>query len=96
MRRVSSQPGNCGVLGLSEIERIRELTGDRAALSTENKRLQELELRDKSKKRIQKWPNTIYTLKQQKEEQRYRNFESEELRLRKLDEEERLFREERD
>ena len=44
-----------------------------------------LELQEKSKARVQNWPNTIEALRKKKDEERIRRLEEEEIERRKVD-----------
>jgi len=78
---------NTAVITYDELERIRQqcLTGTVAQFEQEQRNIDRLELQDKSKARVQNWPNTIDALRKKKDEERIRRLEEEEIERRKVD-----------
>jgi hypothetical protein len=60
-----------GVISSGELETIRVRVGEHSTYEALKKKERDLLLKDRSLQRIRQWPNTIYTLKAQKEQLRY-------------------------
>lgn len=75
------------VISYDELERIRQqcTIGNLSQYEQDLKTKDRLTLQDKSKARVQNWPNTIEALRKKRDDERIRRLEEEELERRKVD-----------
>lgn len=91
----SHDPKNMAVIGIDELQRIRQqcagyagstATGGFETMDEEKMRTQErLALQEKSKARIANWPNTMQAMRKKREDERIQRLEDEELERRRID-----------
>ena len=79
------QAKNTAVLSIDELMRIKESCALGSQYEQEQRNRERMELQDKSKTRVQNWPNTISALRKKKDEDRIRRLEEEEIERRKVD-----------
>lgn len=81
------------VISIDDLQRLREQCGLNGArsemeLDREQKELDRNDLKQKSRARVQNWPNTIENMRTRRIEERYKRLEDEELERRRIDAEE--------
>jgi hypothetical protein len=88
---------NVAVISMTDLERIRRTVGGMSNKQEENLRncVERDYLKEKSNKRMVNWGNTAHALRQKKEDDRLKQFETEELERRRLDDEEEMIQEQK-
>ena len=81
------------VISIDDLQRLREQCGLNGArsemeLDREQKELDRNDLKQRSRARVQNWPNTIENMRTRRIEERYKRLEDEELERRRIDAEE--------
>ena len=81
------------VISIDDLQRLREQCGLNGArsemeLDREQKELDRNDLKQRSRARVQNWPNTIENMRTRCIEERYKRLEDEELERRRIDAEE--------
>lgn len=77
---------NTAVLGLSELNRIKQSLGDTQGMGSKD--AERKKMKAISDSRVQHWPNTVHALREKKENERFEKFKREELERRRIDKEE--------
>lgn len=81
------------VISIDDLQRLREQCGLNGArsemeLDREQRELDRNDLKQRSRARVQNWPNTIENMRTRRIEERYKRLEDEELERRRIDAEE--------
>ena len=87
---------NTTVITIDDLQRLREQCGLNGArsemeLDREQREQDRADLKQRSRVRVQNWPNTIENLRSKRIEDRYKKLEEEELERRRIDEEEDVY-----
>lgn len=87
---------NTTVITVDDLQRLREQCGLNGArsemeLDREQREQDRVDLKQRSRVRVQNWPNTIENLRTKRIEEKYRKLEETELERRRIDEEEEVY-----